>query len=153
MDRHDESEAGDLNSRFAACLRELSLVSMYLDRNLREKITRQLRNLFNVDEWDEDDVPVNVGSFRSFVRALILIEPLQRPMLALNQQGGVIAMWGENDSRFVLDFFPRDRLRWFAVSPNEDENVADKSVGETSIEKLGGIIDAFGARGLIDGAG
>jgi hypothetical protein len=125
---------------------------MYFDDDFRIRLTKQLRNLLNADEWEEDDSPIDVASFRSLVRGMVLLEPRERPILALNDEGGVIGMWGAGDDRLILDFCAADRVRWYTIRNSDDAGGSDKATGMTSVEKLNAIVDALEVRALIDGA-
>lgn len=140
----------ELNARLAACQRELSLLSRYLEPQLRSRVIRQLRNLLDFDDWEEGDCLIDVASFRSFVRAMVLLEPVERPMLALSNDGFVIAIWGEDTSRLVMDFFPNDEVRWY-VSRKLGERT-ESAVGNTLVDKLEPVMDALDGRTLLNGA-
>ncbi|MGA9581765.1 MAG: hypothetical protein WBR13_07340 [Allosphingosinicella sp.] len=140
-----------LSDRFLAAQRELRSLAMHLPNELVVRILKQLRILLDPADWDEDDTPLSLVSFRSFVRAMAVLQPMHRPMLALSDAGNVIAMWAAGDARFTLEHLVADELRWY-VRQNATGHL-DVASGVTNIALLQGIVDAHNVRPLLDGQG
>jgi hypothetical protein len=141
----------DLATLLMAAQRELRSVAMHLAPEFVVRTLRQLRNLLDPAEWDEEDARLSLPSFRSFVRAMVVLQPLERPMLAISNNGNVVAMWGAGDARLSLEHLDGDELRWF-VRQNVNGH-HDTAAGVTNIALVEGIIFAHSVRPLLDGAG
>ena len=138
-----------LDQIFLACQRELSILARYLDADFQLRLTRQLRVLLDLDEWEVGHALPKPASFCTLVRAMVLLEPRMRPMLGLSDSGYIIGMWGTNTSRFVIDFYPDDSIRWYSrqIANGEEETAS----GRTSVGNLAKIVGAVDARATIDG--
>lgn len=141
----------ELALRLSACQREMSLLAMHFSADFRARTLRQLKNLLDPDEWEDGDTHLQTSSFRSFIRAMAVLRPIERPMLGLSDQGNVLAMWASGDSRLTFEHLANDRLRWF-ISANSQAG-PDSAAGVTTIAKLAHIAEAQGMRVLFDGQG
>lgn len=141
----------ELALKLSACQREMSLLAMHFSSDFRMRTLRQLKNLLNPDDWETGDTHLQTSSFRSFIRAMAVLRPRERPMLGLSDEGNVLAMWAFGDSRLTFEHLANDRLKWF-ISSN-DKAGADCGAGVTGIGKLAQIADAQGMRALLDGQG
>lgn len=141
----------ELASRLSACQREMSLLAMHFSADFRERTLRQLKNLLDPNEWENDDTHIQTSSFRSFIRAMAVLRPIERPMLGLSDQGNILAMWASGGSRLTFEHLANDRLKWF-ISANSKAG-PDSAAGVTTIAKLAHIADAQGMRALFDGQG
>lgn len=111
-----------------------SQIAMHLEREWRDKLFRQLDSLHDVQEWDEDDVPIRQASFATFLKAIIQIKPKRRPGLGLSHSGNLIAAWTEKTERLTIEFLPNERVRWVVGRSREDgpEHIA----GDTRVSRL-----------------
>lgn len=139
----------ELALRLSACQREMSLLAMHFSADFRERTFRQLKHLLDPDEWDHEDIHLQTSSFRSFIRAMAVLRPIERAMLGLSDQGNVLAMWASGESRLTFEHFANDQLRWFINTSSEAG--PDSAAGFTTISKLVNIVDAQGMRVLLDG--
>lgn len=141
----------ELMTRMGAAQQELSLVSMHLDAEFRRGTLRQLNQLLNPATWDEDDSYLDLGSFRSFARAMAALRPSVRPMLGLSERGHLLAMWGHGSARLSFEHLANDQLRWSIFSENAEGS--DVAAGITSVGRVAQIIGGHGLGELLYGAG
>lgn len=111
-----------------------SKVAMHLDRNRRNKLFSQIDSLHDIEEWDEEDMPIKDSSFETFLKAILLISPKQHPGLGLSHKGNLIATWGNSQDRLITEYLPKGLVR-FVLSRNIDGET-ERSTGETSISRL-----------------
>lgn len=110
-------------------------VAMYLDREWRTRLFRQLDSLHDLSEWEPSDSPVQQSSFSTFLKAICDIKPTRRPGLGLTSAGHLIAAWTTNkDDRLTIEFLPNDRVRW-VMSMLLDEDV-ERLAGQTTVARL-----------------
>ena len=134
---------------FVAAQRELSLVAMYLGREFRERVTRQLGVLLSPDEWEEGDANLQLSSVKSFARSMALLRPTQRPVLGLSESGNLLSMWKDEASELSFEFFADDRVKWFTSLSSR--KTQDRAAGFTTVERLGPILQAHSNPSLIYG--
>lgn len=148
---NSKSLAEQLGSRLAQAQWEFASVAMHFTTDFRERTLKQLRNLLNPDDWDEGDELLDLRSFRSFARAMAVLQPHHRPMLGLSDSGNILAMWDSGAARLSFEHFAGDRLRWFISRPTGGG--IERTIGDTSILRLAALVDAHEMRLLLDGAG
>ena len=111
-------------------------VAMYLDREWRTRLFRQLDSLHDRSEWEPSDSPVQQKSFATFLKAICDIKPTRRPGLGLTSAGNLIAAWTTNkDDRLTIEFLPNDRVRW-VMSMSLDEDDVERLAGQTTVARL-----------------
>lgn len=140
-----------LKARLSACLGEVASVAMYFERGFRERLIKQFKNLFDEDDWDETDNLVDGLAARTLVRALVLLDPKERPLLALGHSGTLSAVWLRDEQRFVLECDADDRVQWFVYKGSHEHD--DRAVGKTVVCNLPPIVEAFSIRQILDGQG
>lgn len=111
-----------------------SKVAMHLNQERRNKLFSQIDSLHDIDEWDEEDMPVKDSSFETFLKAILLISPKRHPGLGLSHKGNLIATWGNSQDRLVAEFLPKGFVR-FVLSRNLDGEI-ERATGETNISRL-----------------
>lgn len=112
----------------------MSQVSMHIGRLWRDKLFRQIDSLHDLEEWDEDDNPINKESFVSFIKEMILIKPELHPGLGLSYKGYLIAAWTRGNDRLTIEFLPNERAKWL-VSKCVDGEI-ERATGVTSLSRL-----------------
>jgi len=112
----------------------LSQVSMHMDRSWRDTLFHQIDSLHDVDEWEEDDKPIDKRSFASFIRWIILINPQRLPGMGLSYIGNVIAAWTHGSDRLTAEFLPDDRVKWVLSRCIDEET--ERASGITSVSRL-----------------
>ncbi len=111
-----------------------SQVAMHLDREWRNKLFGQLDSLHDLEEWDHDDVPIQEGSFATFLKAIVQIKPERRPGLGLSHNGHLIAAWTADQDRLTIEFFQNDKVRWVLTRRIGVET--ERFAGQTSVSRL-----------------
>lgn len=111
-----------------------SKVAMHLDRDRRNKLFSQIDSLHDIAEWDEEDMPIKDSSFDTFLKAVLLISPKQHPGLGLSHKGNLIATWGNNQDRLIIEFLPKELVR-FVLSRTIDGKI-ERATVETNISRL-----------------
>lgn len=89
-----------------------SRVAMHLDASWRRRLFEQLDSLHEADEWEPNDLPIQEGSFRTFLKVDLAIKPDRPPGLGLSYTGNLIAAWTTDLDRLTLEFLDGDRVRW-----------------------------------------
>lgn len=127
-----------------------SRVAMKLDRATRDRLFRQLDNLHDEDEWFEGDAPIQLDSFKSFVRAIIAGAIGGKPGLSLTPQGNLVATWSDGDAKLSIEFQPDNfaRFLWRQVVDGEVERMA----GVSKITRLSALLRSLEARGWLLGS-
>lgn len=111
-----------------------SQVAMHLDRARRNKIFQQLDSLHDIEEWDEDDKPINNASFETFLKAILLISPKRHPGLGLSHEGNLIAVWGTNQDRLTVVFMPKGQIRYVLSRIVDGEH--ERASGQITVSRL-----------------
>ncbi|MFK5978693.1 MAG: hypothetical protein QM488_07385 [Rhizobiaceae bacterium] len=130
-----------LYNALAACKMRVAEVAMHLDNDWRQRFFRQLDNLLDFDEWDEDDLPVTSPSFVTLMRLLLFIYPTKRPGIGATSNGHIIASWTAGKNHLTIECLPNDKIRWVAVQYIEDER--ESAAGQTSIERIRDVLSAY----------
>lgn len=127
-----------------------SRVAMRLDSEARKRIFRQLDRLHDIEEWFDGDTPIDLDSYKSFIRAVLLLSMASKPSLALTPAGNVLAMWGDNQDRLSMEFLPGDRARWVLSLPSDDG--VERSAGETTLLRISDVLAPFDPEHWFDAA-
>jgi hypothetical protein len=109
-------------------------VAMHLDHEWRNKLFAQLDSLHDLEEWDPDDEPIQIGSFATFLKAMIQIKPQRRPGLGLSHNGYLVASWMVGKDRLTIEFLQKDRVRWVLARYTGDD--VERFAGHTSVSRL-----------------
>jgi len=110
-------------------------VAMYLDREWRTMLFRQLDSLHDLSEWEPSDSAVQQSSFSTFLKAICDIKPTRRPGLGLTSAGHLVAAWTTNkDDRLTIEFLPNGRVRWVMSMLLDDE--VERLAGQTTVALL-----------------
>lgn len=123
----------------------LSQVSMHFSEALRKKLFRQIDLLHDPDDWEEGDDPIQLQSFKTFLRWFYLNEPPQLPNFGLSAAGHFIASWltNHNKDRLILEFLSNDRVKWFVTKYYGEE--ADHSSGLTKLSRIADVLAPYHA--------
>ena len=109
-------------------------VAMHLDTEWRSRIFEQLDDLLDAEDWHEDDDPIKVSSFETFLRMIIFHNPPRRPGFGVSNRGYLIAAWTSGLDRLTIEYLPNDTVRW--VLSCEVDGEAERAAGETSVRRL-----------------
>jgi hypothetical protein len=133
------AKQGDLEHQIFDALAQVKIltsqVAMHLDSEWRAKLFRQLDSLHDIAEWEPGDEPIQKGSFATFLRAMLSINPKRRPGLGLSQAGNLVAAWTTNDDQLTIEFLTHDRVRW-VLSRRLDADTLERFAGETRADLL-----------------
>ena len=130
-----------LANAVAEAKRWTSEVAMRLSPDTRRIIFRQLDRLHDADEWFEGDRPINLASYKSFVRAILSKDISGRPAFALSSAGILSAIWLNAGARLIIEFFPDDRVRYLVTRPLGEE--VERVAGETRASRLTEVLHPF----------
>ena len=108
---------------------------MHLERDLRDRLFRQLNSLHETDQWEEGDEPLNHASFQTFLKAILTITPARRPGLGLSRTGNLIAAWTTAQDRLTIEFLPNDRVSW-VLARYDDTDEPARFAGQTNVSEL-----------------
>ena len=109
-------------------------VAMHLDTEWRSRIFEQLDDLLDAEDWHEEDDPIKVSSFETFLRMIIFHNPSRRPGFGVSNRGYLIAAWTSGSDRLTIEYLPNDTVRW--VLSCEVDGEAERAAGETSVRRL-----------------
>lgn len=114
--KQTETENTELENRLftskAYCKFQASKFVSQLGMEWRRKFFAQLDSLMDPDDWDEDDPVVELESFDTFLRMMVLLKPDRLPGLAVSNNGHIVAAWFVGKDRLTVECFPYDKLRW-----------------------------------------
>jgi hypothetical protein len=116
-----------------------SQVAMRLEPSTRARIFRQIDMLHNPDDWMPGDKPVQLSSFKSFVRAMLIKAVKGVPSLALTPDGLVTALWQLESSQLNVQFLADDKVKFLLTRHIGSET--DRVAGTTVIQRLAGILN------------
>jgi len=112
----------------------LSKVSMHYSDVFREKLYRQIDLIHDPDDWEDEEVPVMLDSFKTFLRWFYLTNPSTLPNFGLTDSGNFIATWVENTrNTLIMEYLASDRVKWYLAIDYEDNK--DLTSGTTNIER------------------
>ena len=109
-------------------------VAMHLDTEWRSRIFEQLDDLLDAEDWHEDDDPIKVSSFETFLRMIIFHNPSRRPGFGVSNRGYLIAAWTSGSDRLTTECLPNDKVRW--VLSCEVDGETERAAGETPVRRL-----------------
>lgn len=112
-----------------------SQVAMRLDNEARNRYFRQLDRLHDVNEWFEHDKPVELESYKGFIRFMLIMQGNSKPAMALSSKGQLVAVWETGARKLVVEFLDSNRLQWLANCGLEDRT-AGKANLENIVERL-----------------
>jgi hypothetical protein len=112
-----------------------SQVAMRLDNESRNRYFKQLDRLHNVNEWFEEDKPVNLESYKGFIRFMLIVQGNSKPAMALSSKGQLVAVWETGGRKLVVEFIDSNRLQWL-VNCGADDRTAGKADLENIVERL-----------------
>lgn len=112
-----------------------SQVAMRLDRASRDRYFKQLDRLHDLEEWFEGDRPVDLESYKGFIRFMLIVRGNSKPAMALTSSGRLVAVWLSGGRKLVVEFIDSDRLQWL-VSCGDDDRTAGKANLTNIVERL-----------------
>ena len=121
-------------SALAAAKIWTSQVAMHIDLNTRDRYFRQLDLLHDADEWMDDESPVQLSSYKGFIRFMLMTGSPSKPSLALSAKGALMAVWEANDDRLTIEFDNEHSATWI-VNRHLDGDI-ERAGGSTKIVRL-----------------
>ncbi|MFN3475812.1 MAG: hypothetical protein ACK4ZW_17375 [Blastomonas sp.] len=120
-----------------------SKVAMYLKRETRDRIFRQLDSLHDLNEWIAGDEPLNLESYKSCIRAIIFHKINSKPGFALMPSGNILALWQDDIDKLSIEFLTNNKTRW--MIQHSTLRGTERAAGEASVERLREILAPYGA--------
>jgi hypothetical protein len=111
-----------------------SKVAMHMDMANRDRFFRQLDRLHDAEEWMEGDQPVQLETYKNFIRFMLSDGRDSKPSLALSADGVLTAIWVAGTDRLTVEFQRHNRVSW-VVSNTIGPNV-ERAAGITSTDRL-----------------
>lgn len=111
-----------------------SKLAMHMDLAARDRFFRQLDLLHDCDEWFGGHQPVQIESYKNFVRFMLAIGSMSKPSLALAPNGHLLAVWDRDGDRLTVEFGIDNTVEW-VVSRKENERV-ERAAGSTTTKRL-----------------
>lgn len=99
----------------------ISQVSMYITEDWRSRLYRQIDILHDPDDWEDEDKPISLLSFKTFLRWFFLSKPERPPGFGLSYTGNFIAAWASGKDKLILEFLPNDTIKWVVTKSYEGE--------------------------------
>ena len=120
-----------------------SRVAMHLGPEARARFFKQLDRLHDIDEWTGQDSTLQLGSYQSFIRAVVYLKIDSRPCLALMPSGNLLALWEDAGDKLTIEFRPGDRARWLVSRMLEGQ--IERAAGESSLTRLRAVLAPYDA--------
>lgn len=138
-------EDGDLERRLFETLVEFKVrtshVAMHLDHEWRARLFRQLDSLLDPAEWDPDDMPPTVDSFRTFLKMILSRRIEVRPGIGASVDGHLIAAWTNGDAKLTVECLPDDQIRWSIARTVEEKR--ERAAGIGLLKRLWAVLQPF----------
>lgn len=111
-----------------------SKVATKLDPAARRRFFHQIDLLHDLEEWADESQPLNLGSYKTFLRAILSLGISDAPGLALMPDGNLLAIWHKDGARLSIEFEENDWVRWvFATKRGERTH---RLAGESDLVEL-----------------
>lgn len=136
----------------ANCKIKTSSIAMYLPDDRRAQFFKQLDNLMDFENWEEDDKLVTEASFTTLLRLLLFIKPKRNPGLGATNDGNIIVAWAiDNKDRLTIECLQGDKVRW-VLSRYFEEN-RESAAGEITLTRLPDVLSPYNPnRWFVDGS-
>lgn len=118
-----------------------SEVSTRIKDDWRKQLYKQLDSVLDADEWMDGDIPLAQGSFRTFVRLMLIMRPHIKPGLGLTPDGQLMAVWQTGEARLTVYCFEDDDVRYVLSYALEQRRRT--AAGDASIYDLSAMIAPF----------
>lgn len=86
-------------------------LSMHLPTDWRAKVYRQIDELLEASEWDQDAGVLDARTMRTFLRFVIFATITAVPSLGLSPNGNIVGAWRRDTRRLTIEFLPDDMCR------------------------------------------
>ena len=112
----------------------LSEVSMHLGRDWVFGLFKQIDNLLDFDEWDEDDPTPQQSSSLTLIRLLLILNSRKRPGIGISNRGTLIAAWTEGKNRLTIECKLNDQISWVLTRVFAEQT--ERAAGDCAIERV-----------------
>lgn len=116
-------------------------VAMHMNLATRDRYFRQLDLLHDCDEWFGADLPLNLESYKTFIRFMLTVDGSSKPSLALSASGNLLGIWLAGRDRLTIEFRPGDSVEW--VISRQEGDATERAAGTTSSARLMANIQGF----------
>ena len=109
---------------------ETSKVATRIAKEWVDNLFWQLDELLNPEEWDDTDAAIlSLPSWRSFLKGLFVLRPINKPGLGLSTSGNIVASWSTGPQHLDIEFRADDQVRWVLAAniDGQTERVAGRS--------------------------
>jgi hypothetical protein len=130
-----------LRNANALCKTKTASIAMHVSKEWLFLFYRQLDNLMDPENWEDDDTPITDESFATLLRMLLYVKPKKRPGLGATSTGNIIATWTRDKERLTIECLPSDKVRWvLSVYIN---NERESAAGVTSLKRLLDVLSPY----------
>ena len=109
---------------------ETSRVAARIAKEWIDNLFWQLDEMLSPDEWDDTESAVlSLPSWRTFLKGLFVLRPINKPGLGLSVNGNIVASWGNELQHLDIEFKGEDQVRWVLAAnfDGQTERVAGRS--------------------------
>lgn len=124
------------DARAEAKILTSTTIAMYTENKWRSGLFRQLDSLLDIDEWEEEDVPLSPHSFRTFLKAIMALGLPERPGLGLTPSGNLIAAWTQGEDYLTIEFLSDNMVRWVVSCYLSKYQIVERTAGQTLADRL-----------------
>jgi len=121
-----------------------SNIAMHLDREARDRYFRQIDLLHDDEEWVDGDQPLQLESYKGFVRFMLMVRGKAKPALALSSKGQLIAVWRLDADRLTIEFSSGNAAEW--VVSHRIEERTERAAGSTTLSRLLANLEPYRAK-------
>lgn len=125
----------------ATCKIKTATVAMHLDSEWRSPFFSQIDNLMDVENWEEDDLPITEASFTTLLRMILLIRPVRRPGLGSTSAGNILAAWTVERDQLTIECLPDDVVRW--VLSRYPDGHRESAAGHVPLSRLKAVLEPY----------
>jgi len=123
-----------LHDANVSCKTKTASIAMHVSEEWLTLFFKQLDNLMDPENWEEEDTPITEKSFNTLLRMLLFIAPKNRPGLGATDTGNIIATWTNDKDRLTIECLPDDKVRWVLSSYITGNR--ESAAGVTSLRRL-----------------
>jgi hypothetical protein len=85
-----------------------SQIAMHLSSEWRTAAFEQIDALLKPENWEDDSSLIQLATFLTFLRFVILVAPSRLPSLGVGPTGNLLAAWVKDNQRIMIQFLPDD---------------------------------------------
>lgn len=131
-----------LHDANVSCKTKTASIAMHVSKEWLSIFYKQLDNLMDPENWEDDDTPITDESFTTLLRMLMYVKPEKRPGLGATSTGNIIATWTKNKERLTIECLPSDKIRWVLSIYIDGER--ESAAGVSSLKRLLDVLSPYG---------